>query len=186
MNPSTEDLLNACNKVNAEKVIILPNNSNIIMAAEQVKNLCEREVRVLPSKSVMQAITALIAYNPEGEVEETLNAMIEEMKHVAYAEMTTAVRDSEVNGLDIKEGDTIGLLNGKIDVRGTSVEEVISLLLGKMVNEDSELITLLYGDDIDENTAESLGESLREKYPDCEIELHIGGQPHYSYLISVE
>ncbi|MEA1961072.1 MAG: DAK2 domain-containing protein [Bacillota bacterium] len=186
MNPSTEDLLFACQNANAEKVILLPNNSNIIMAAEQVKNLCEKEVCVVPTKSVMQAISALIAYHPEGAISEVAQAMTEEMQNIVYAEVTMAVRDSDMNGLDIKDGDNIGILQGNIEVKGTDVEEVVISLLEKMVGEDSQLITLLYGDNVDEENAINLSDKLEEIYPDYEIEVHSGGQPHYNYFIAVE
>lgn len=186
MNPSTEDLLNACNKVNAEGIIILPNNSNIIMAAEQVKHLCEKGIEIVPSKSVMQAITALIAYDSDGDLEKVSDAMKEEMLTVSYAEVTTAVRDSDLNGLDIKSGDVIGIIDGKISLKTAEVESAVDLLLAEMLDENSELITLLYGEDQDEDMAQQLKDSIMEKYPDLEVEMHLGGQPHYSYFLSVE
>lgn len=187
MNPSTEDLLNACKAVNAAAVILLPNNSNIILAAQQVSQLCqEQKILVVPTKSVMQCITALIAYDPEGDIEEVAAAMEDEIGHVKYAEVTRAVRDSAVNGLTIKEGDVIGLIGDKIEVSGESVSNVVEEVLKCMTNDDSELITLFYGQDVEEETALSIKDKLVAAYPDCEIEVHYGGQPHYSYFISVE
>jgi len=186
MNPSTEDLLIACNEVSAAAVIILPNNKNIIMAAQQVKELCEKQVEIVASCSVMQAISALIAYNPEGDLQEIAAAMNEEMSKISYAEVTHAVKDSAINGLHIEEGDVIGMIDGKIRLKGTAVEQVVMDLLAEMVSADSELITLLYGDDLEEATAQSLTEKIAELNPQCEVEMHYGGQPHYSYLLSVE
>lgn len=186
MNPSTEDLLNACNEVNAESVIIFPNNSNIIMAAQQVVELCDKQVVVVPTRSIMQAITALIAYDPEGETEEIAAAMIDEMQQVKYAEVTHAVRDSSINGLSIKDGDIIGILSGEITVTGSTPEDVLFKLLEHMVNDESSLITFFFGDEINEDEASKVNDTIIERYSDCDVEYHFGGQPHYSYLISVE
>jgi DAK2 domain fusion protein YloV len=186
MNPSTEELLNACNQVNAESIIILPNNSNIIMAAQQVVELCDKQVVVVPTKSIMQAITALIAYDPEGETEEIAAAMTEEMQEVKYAEVTHAVRDSSINGLSIKAGDVIGILDGGITVTSSSPQDVLLKLLEQMVDEDSSLITFFFGDEIDEDEASQVNSTIEEHYSDCDVEYHFGGQPHYSYLLSVE
>jgi len=186
MNPSTEDLLNACNQVNAQAVIILPNNSNIIMAAQQVVELCDKKVVVVPTRSVMQAITALIAYDSEGDIEEVAQEMTSHLDHVTYGEVTYAVRDSAVNGLTIKEGDTIGLIQDKVVLTSTSAEEAVAELLKEMISEDSELITLLYGEGVTEEDSQALKERLQQEYPDKEIEVHYGGQPHYSYWLSVE
>lgn len=186
MNPSTEDLLNACNQVNAESIIIFPNNSNIIMAARQVVELCDKQVMVVPSKSVMQAITALIAYDPAGEITEIAAAMIEEMEQVKYAEVTYAVRDSAINGLSIKDGDIIGILGDEITVTSTTPEHALLKLLELMVTKDSSLITFFYGGSTNEDDAGKIRDIIVERYSDCDVEYHYGGQPHYSYLISVE
>ncbi|MEN6462745.1 MAG: DAK2 domain-containing protein [Syntrophomonas sp.] len=186
MNPSTEDLLIACRQVDAEGIIILPNNSNIFMAAQQVKDLIDKTVTIVPTKSVMQAVTALVAYDPDGEILTVTSAMNEEMQVVTYAEVTYAVRNTSINGLDIKEGDIIGLIAGEIIAASHDTFDAVKKLLEKMVDEDSELITLFYGQDISEENAMKLKEIAQNIYPDCEIEMHFGGQPHYSYLISVE
>jgi DAK2 domain fusion protein YloV len=186
MNPSTQDLLNACNEVDAPEVIILPNNGNIIMAAEQVKHLCEKKVEIVPTRSVMQAISALLAYNNEGHLEQVVSAMSLEYQSISYAEVTYAVRDSAVNGLDIKEGDIIGIINGKISLQGQEVEAIVLELLEKMETQDRELITLFYGADIQEHNAMVLKGKIMGEYPDSEVEMQYGGQPHYSYLLSVE
>lgn len=186
MNPSTQDLLNACNEVDAPEIIILPNNGNIIMAAEQVKHLCEKKVDIVPTRSVMQAISALIAYNSEGDLEQVVSAMNLEYQSIAYAEVTYAVRDSAVNGLDIKEGNIIGIINGTISLQGLEVETMVLDLLEKMEAQDCELLTLFYGADVPEHDAMLLKGKIMGKYPDSEVEMHYGGQPHYHYLLSVE
>ncbi len=186
MNPSTEDLLIACNEVSAPAVIILPNNKNIIMAAQQVRELCDKEVEIVAACSVMEAISALIAYNSEGKLQEIAAAMTEEMQRISYAEVTHAVKDSSINGLQIEEGDVIGMIDGKIKLKGTAVDDVVMDLLAEMVVEDSELITLLFGNDLAEEEAEALTGKISELYSQCEVEMHYGGQPHYSYLLSVE
>ncbi|MEN6350135.1 MAG: DAK2 domain-containing protein [Syntrophomonas sp.] len=186
MNPSTEDLLKACQEVNAESIIILPNNSNVIMTAEQVKLLCDKRIEVVPTRSVMQAVTALIAYNPEGDIESTYKAMTTEIEQVKYAEVTHAVRESSINGLNINNGDAIGILKDELSVTAGNVNEAVEKLLAKMVDDESELITLVYGDDMTENEVLLEKERIGNLYPECEIETHYGGQPHYSYLISVE
>jgi DAK2 domain fusion protein YloV len=186
MNPSTQDLLNACNQVDASQIIILPNNGNIIMAAEQVKHLCDKKVEIVPTRSVMQAISALIAYNSEGNLEQVVAAMNQEFQSIAYAEVTYAVRDSSMNGLDIKEGDIIGIINGTISLQGLGVQSVVLDLLEKMEAQECELLTLFYGADIQESDAMLLKGKIMGLYPDSEVEMHYGGQPHYSYLLSVE
>ncbi len=186
MNPSTEDLLCASEKVNAESVIIFPNNSNIIMAAQQVDSLSDKKVSVVPTKSVMQSITALVAYDPEGDIDHIYNEMSQEIKQVKFAEITYAVRDSVMNGLEIKEGDKIGILDGEISVTGDDENEIAKKLLDQMVDEDSELITLFYGNGLQEEEAGTLKEIIEESFPEHEVEIHWGGQPHYSYYISVE
>jgi len=186
MNPSTEELLNASNEIKSEAVIILPNNSNVIMAAEQAAQLSERRIEVVKTKSVMQAVTALIAYNPDGELNEVANAMREEIKNVKYGEVTNAVRDSAMNGMKIKSGDVLGILAGEIAVVCQKNDEAVIQLLQRMVDEDTELITLFYGGDISEDEARIIQAMIQEAYPDLEVELHYGGQPHYSFLLSAE
>jgi len=186
MNPSTEQLLDACTKVNAKSIIILPNNSNIIMAARQASNLCDKKVEVAPTKSVMQAITALIAYDSMGDIDSVYEAMVEEIKYVKYAEVTYAVRDSSLNGLEINEGDALGIIEDEIELIAKNNEEAVELLLQKMIDSGSELITFFYGEDVNKDKALDIKKKVTDLYPDCEVEMHYGGQPHYSYLISVE
>lgn len=187
MNPSTEDLLKACQQINAPAVIILPNNSNVILAARQAALLAEdKDVQVVPTRSVMQCITALIAFQPDGQIADIAQAMEEEIKRVKYAEITRAVRDSAVNGLDIKMGDIIGIISDQIQIKAEHNEAAVQAVLEGMVDENSELITLFYGADVNEDEALQLKTSLQNTYKDCEIEVHYGGQPHYHYYISVE
>lgn len=186
MNPSAEDLLNACNEVNAAEIIILPNNGNVIMTAEQVKHLGDKKVRVVPTRSVMQAIGALIVYNGEGELEQVVADMSQEIENIVYAEVTYAVRDSKVNGFDIKTGDIIGLINDEMSVQGSTIEMVALELLEKMQAQNYELLTLFYGNDIEAKDAMQLKDKIMNKFPDSEVEFHYGGQPHYSYILSVE
>lgn len=185
-NPSTEDLLNAYNKVNAKLIIVLPNNSNVIMAARQAGDLCDKDVRVIPTKSVMQAIAALMVYEQMGDIDQIYEAMLEEIKNIKYAEVTYAVRDSSINGLDIKEGDAIGIVEDEIELTADNAAETVEKLLAKMVESESQLITVIYGSDVTEEEALQVQENIAEIYPDCEIELYHGGQPYYNYLISVE
>ena len=186
MNPSTEDLLTACEEVSAQAVILLPNNSNVIMAAQQVVGLTSRPLRIVATRSVMQAVTALIAFDPEGELDEIMAAMQDAMEQVQYGEVTHAVRDSQVNGLEVKTGDAIGLVADVIVLRADRDEEAAEKVLQQMVNEDSQLITIFYGSDIGPDQVAALQSKIGELFPDCELEIHYGGQPHYSYLLAVE
>ncbi|MDO4540706.1 MAG: DAK2 domain-containing protein [Syntrophomonadaceae bacterium] len=186
MNPSTEDLLRACEICPSLEVIILPNNGNIVLAAEQAAELCDKPVRVVPSKSVMQGISSLVAYQPDGELEEVTDEMKDAMTGVCYGEITTAVRDTELNGFDIQEGDVIGLVDGTIMACGDSVAVVLGDLLELMMDDDAELVTLLYGEGMEAEAAEGMAENVAEAYPQCEVECHFGGQPHYSFYIGVE
>lgn len=186
MNPSTEELLNASQEIDAEAVIILPNNSNVIMAAEQAAQLSERRIEVVKTKSVMQAVTALIAFDPEGELNEIAEAMREEIQNVNYGEITYAVRDSSVNGFKIQNGDVLGIVAGEITVVCQNNGEAVIQLLERMVKDDTELITLFYGGDVTEEEAIIITAKVQETYEDVEVELHYGGQPHYSFLLSAE
>jgi dihydroxyacetone kinase-like predicted kinase len=187
MNPSTEELLKACEEINAPAVIILPNNSNVILAAQQAASLAkEQVVKVVPTRSVMQCISALIAFQPDGEIDEMVAAMEEEIRRVKYAEITQAVRDSAVNGLNIKDGDVIGIIGDAIEVKAEDNQQAVARVLEQMVDEDSELITLFYGADVTEEESHELMTALQGIYADYEIQMHYGGQPHYRYYISVE
>jgi DAK2 domain fusion protein YloV len=186
MNPSTEDILKACNQLSHSKIIVLPNNSNIILAANQAKDLSDKEIAVLPTKSVMQAITALIAFEPNGALAEVASAMEEAYAHVNYAEITRAIKDASVNGVEAKNGDLIGLVNGTIVSSGQDIQSLLNDLLEQMMTPAAEIITLLYGQDVQEEEKDRIQTCLLEKYPDLEVEMHYGGQQHYAYLIAVE
>ncbi len=187
MNPSTEDVLNAIEAVNADTVYVLPNNKNIILAAEQAKTLTEdKKVVVIPSKTVPQGIAALINYAYDKDAEENAELMTAEMKKVKTGQVTYAVRDTSIDGMEIKQGNIMGLDDSTIRAVGDSVEDTAYELLVNMIDEDSELITLYYGEESTEEEAEALANRVMESYPDVEVEVHSGNQPIYYYVISVE
>jgi DAK2 domain fusion protein YloV len=185
-NPSTEELLNAVNAVQANKIIILPNNSNIILAAQQVQKITDKEVVVIPSKTFPQGMSAMLAYNPEYSLmrnEDTMKATIENVK---TGEVTYAVRDSLFDEVEIRQGDFIGLFDGKIQSSGQEKQQVSLELLEKMIDEDTELITIFYGEEVEEEQLNSLVEQIELRYPNLELEIIYGGQPLYYYIFSVE
>lgn len=187
MNPSTEDMLNAIDHVNADTVFILPNNKNIILAAEQAKSLVkDKEIIVVPSKTVPQGITALINFIPDLSAEENLACMTEEMGRVKTGQITYAVRTTNIDGMDITEGDIMGIGDKGMLAVSTSIEKTAIDALEAMIDEDSELVTIYYGSDVSEEDAENLLAKAQEAFPDVEMELQNGGQPIYYYLISVE
>lgn len=187
MNPSTEDILEAIEKVNADTVYLLPNNKNIILAAEQAKSLSEdSQVVVVPSKTVPQGITALINFAPDLSAEENLEIMVQEMGRVKTGQITYAVRNTSIDGREIREGDIMGIGDSGMLAVGSSVTQTAIDSLNTMVEDDSELITIYYGDSVKKEDAESFLEAARKQFADCEIELHFGGQPVYYYLMSVE
>ena len=187
MNPSTEDMLEAIEKVHAETVYILPNNKNIILAAEQAKSLSEdTKVYVVPSKTVPQGITALINFAPDLTAEENMEQMSEEMSHVKTAQITYAVRNTSIDGMEIAEGDIMGIGDSGMLSVGKNIEETAMESLRKMVDDESELVTIYYGEDVTEEDAEAFCEKARKEFTSCEFECQNGGQPIYYYMISVE
>ena len=189
MNPSTQDLLEAIRKVPATEVILLPNNGNILMAAQQAMTVAEAEgkqVRVVPSKSIPQGISALLALNPHVDLDHNVAAMTAALGQVQTGEVTVAVQDAHFDGIQVRAGDVIGLLNDTLSATGSSAAEVAQMLLEQMGAADLEVITLYYGQPIAAPEALALQESLRELYPDQEIEVVDGGQPFYHYIISAE
>ena len=186
MNPSAEDILNSIESVNAEEYVILPNNSNIILAAQQVVSICDAPVSVVPSKYMTQGLSALMMFSPELGAEENAEAMTDALGDVQNGEITFAVRDTVADGIEIKADDILVLFDCKIVAAEKSVDEGIFSLLGKMDMDDASLLTLYYGSDISEEEAEATAEKLQETYGDLEIELYRGGQPLYYYLISLE
>ncbi len=186
MNPSTEDFMNAIEKMNAHNIIILPNNSNIIMAANQAKDLSDKNIIVIPTKNVSQAFAALVNFDADLTIEENEANMVEALSTVKSGQVTYAVRNTVINDVEVKEGNIIGLGEGKLLSAGDNIDEITTNLIESLVDEESAIITLFYGEDIKEEQAEALRESLEEKFEDIDIELYYGGQPIYYYLVSVE
>ncbi len=187
MNPSTEDMLNAIDRVNADSIFILPNNKNIILAANQAQSLVkDKKITVIPTKTVPQGITAVINYVPDMSVEENADTMTSEIKNVSTGEVTYAVRDTNIDGKEIRQGDYMGIGDDGILSVGGSIAGVTMEMIDEMMFDDAELISIYYGDEIDEQDAETLRRQVEEKYASCDIELQYGGQPIYYYIISVE
>ena len=186
MNPSTEDILSAIEKTRGEHVIILPNNSNIILAAEQTKHLSTRSISVLPTKTIPQGIAALLVLNEEAELDDNLQMMNESIKNVVTGQITFAVRDTEFNGKGIKKDDIIGLSEKDILASGNNTKDVAIELLEKLVDDEKSIITVMYGSDISEEEANELVEELEEIYDDYDVELIYGGQPLYYYIFAIE
>ncbi len=187
MNPSTEDMLNAIEKVNADHIFILPNNKNIILAANQAQALCkDKDIIVVPTKTVPQGITAMINYIPDMSPKENEERMTEEIKNVKTGQVTYAVRDTHLDDKEIKEGDIMGIGDHSILSVGGEIADVTLAMFRELIDEDSELISIYYGEGVSEAEAEELGGKLGEAYPDCDIEVHFGGQPIYYYVVSVE
>ena len=187
MNPSTEDMLNAIDQVNAEHIFILPNNKNIILAANQAQTLTEdKDIIVVPSKTVPQGITAIINYMPDADAQTNLEAMIEGIGNVKTGQVTYAVRDTHIDDKEIHEGDIMGIGDSGILAVGQSVEETTKEMLAQLVDEDTELISLYYGQDVQEESAENFAQEIEDLYPDVDVDVHFGGQPIYYYVLSVE
>ena len=187
MNPSTDDMLTAIDNVNADHIFILPNNKNIILAANQAQSLTkDKDILVIPTKTVPQGITAVISYMPEADVDTNMESMQEAIKNVKTGQVTYAVRETHIDDKEIHEGDIMGIGDKGILSVGQSVEATAKEMLEHMVDEDSELISLYYGQDVLQEDAEKFAASVEELYPDVDIDLHSGGQPIYYYVISVE
>ena len=186
MNPSTEDFMKAIDSINAKNIFIFPNNSNIIMAANQAKELSDKNIIVIPTKNTPQGFTALVNFNADASVEENEQALMESLTMVKSGQVTFAVRDTVMNDVEVKEGNIIGIAESKLMDAGDSVDEITTSLVEKLVDEDSAIITLFYGEDVTEEDANNLRDELEEKFEDLGIELYYGGQPLYYYLISVE
>ena len=187
MNPSTEDIVSAISKVNADTVFVLPNNKNIILAANQAQYLVEdKTVVVIPTKTIAQGITAVINYVPDMEVSENEAVMCEEITRVKTGEVTYAVRDTQIDDKEIKQGDYMGIGDAGILAVGPQMNDVIYSMVDEMIDEDSELISIYYGEEISEEAAQEICDTISEKYDSCDVELQYGGQPIYYYIISVE
>ncbi len=187
MNPSTDDIVNAIAAVNADNVFVLPNNKNIILAANQAQYLVEdKKVIVIPTKTIAQGITAVINYVPDMDVSENETVMCEEIKRVKTGEVTYAVRDTQIDDKEIKQGDYMGIGDAGILAVGPQMNDVIFSMVDEMVDEDSELISIYYGEEITEEAAQEICDTISSKYDSCDVELQYGGQPIYYYVISVE
>ena len=186
MNPSTQDMLEAVEKINAEHIFILPNNKNIIMAANQAAEISGKDIRVIPTTSIPQGIACVTMFNPDSDVEENFNELQSAIEAVKTGSVTYAVRDTEIDGIEIKEGNMLGLVEGKIKEVGQDNAEVAIKVLDDMIDEDSELITVYYGNEVSDEEAESFQERLEEKYEDFDIQVYKGNQPLYYFLLSVE
>lgn len=186
MNPATEDILQAIEDVTADQVIVLPNNKNIVLAAQQTRELTKKQVAIVPTHTMPQGVAALLAFNYGASLEDNYQAMERAIAHVQTGEVTTAVRTTHVNGLQVQAGAVIGLLNGVLTATGVSTEAVVYSLLEQMAAQEGEIISLYYGQSVTPSQAEALQQQVKQRYHRQEVELVDGGQPHYSFIISVE
>ncbi|MCM8899768.1 DAK2 domain-containing protein [Caldicoprobacter algeriensis] len=186
MNPSIDDLLKAIEKVKAKEIFILPNNGNIILSASQAQQISDKKIYVIPSKSIPQGIAAMLAFNPDVDAETNVQRMTAALSSVKTGQVTYAVRDSNFDGMSIQKGDILGLIDGKISVVGKDINEVTRGLIDNMMDDESEIITLYYGEQVSAQDAEAIADFVSSRYPDVEVEVHFGGQPLYYYIISVE
>lgn len=187
MNPSAQDIADAVQKINASNVFVFPNNSNVILAAEQAKGLVTgRTIHVIPTKNVPQGFAAALAFNPEASVPENKTNMTHAIDNVASGQVTYAVRNTTMNGFKLKEGDIIGLDNKRILAKGSTIDETTLSLIKTLKNTEHEMITLYYGEGVTEEEANALVEKVTELFPDCDVDCHYGGQPVYYYLVSLE
>jgi dihydroxyacetone kinase-like predicted kinase len=186
MNPSTQDILAAFENLPTNKIIILPNNKNIIMAANQAKDVTVKEVEVVPSRTVPQGLAAMLSLQPDGEVGPVAERMTKALSSVQTGEVTVAVRSVEIDGVHCSEGQVIALLDGKLVASGDSLEDACFRMLEKAEAAEHELITFYFGEDLPHGEANRIADMVRKKYPEQEIEVQEGGQPHYQFIISVE
>ena len=186
MNPSTEELLKAAEGIQTDQVIILPNNSNIILAAQQAQKLSEKNIRIVPTRTIPQGISALLAFNYQADLDANARAMEQAAGEVQTGEITIATRSVQLNGVDVKEGEAIGLLNDNLVASDRSPEQVIEEVLRQMKAEEYEIITIYYGGNVTQKQAEALATQISQDYPEQEVELVNGGQPHYIYILSAE
>ena len=186
MNPSTQEILKAIECLKAEKVIVLPNNSNIIMAARQTRELSQKEVVVVPTTTIPQGISAVLAFNYQADLETNAQVMEQAAHSVRTAEVTTAIRAAQINGVGVEAGETIGLLDGELTASGSELKEVVQEVLRQMQADEQEIITVYYGEGIAGAEAQKLADEIQASYPDQEVELVDGGQPHYHYILSAE
>ncbi|WP_240404079.1 DAK2 domain-containing protein [Lactobacillus jensenii] len=186
MNPSTQDIIDTIKKSGASKAIILPNNGNIIMAAKQAAEVCDIPVGIVQTKTISQGLTAMLAFNPDASVEENVEAMNEEASMFVSGEVTRAIRDTNINNVEIHKDDFMGIIDGNIEIDKPDLIEATCAMIEKMLDEDSEIVTIIYGRDSNKKQAEQVQAKLEEDHDDLEFEIHDGGQPVYSFLVSVE
>jgi dihydroxyacetone kinase-like predicted kinase len=187
MNPSTEDILRAVESAPSDQVVVLPNNKNVVLAAEQAKSLSSKRVVVIPTRSMPEGIAAMFAFNPNGDLDDVVARMSEAAREVKSGEVTTAVRAAQLNGFHIGAGQVIGLAGGELVVSGADREEVARMTLERMgLEDDPRHVTLYFGDSVRRAEAEALAERLSARYPQHEFEVVEGGQPYYHYLLSLE
>lgn len=186
MNPSTDDILSAIENINAKNIFVYPNNKNIIMASQQASELSDKNVMVVPTKSIVQAISSILVFDEDSTPEENFKEMTNVISEVKSAQITYAVRDTVVDDKPIAPGDILGILEGQISYVGSEIDETVFALLDTMVDDESSVITLFYGEEVDSENANKLKAILEEKFEDCDIYIHFGGQPVYYYFISVE
>lgn len=186
MNPSTEDILTAINKVNAEQVIILPNNKNIFMAADQAAEVAEVPVAVIPSRTIPQGMTAMLSFNDQATLEENKTTMSDALANVVSGSVTHAIRNTAIDGVTITEGDFLGMIDGKIVVSDPDQSTTALTTLNQMISEETEIVTIIFGDEATQDDAEKLGAALQEAHEELEVEIHPGNQPVYPYLFAAE
>lgn len=186
MNPSTEDFVKAIEKVNARNIILLPNNKNIFMAAQSAAEVVEQAAVVVEARTIPQGLTSLLAFDPNKSIEENHERMTASLADVVSGSVTTAVRDTTIDGLEIHENDNLGMVDGKIVVSNPDIHATLLATFEQMLDEDSEIVTIYVGEEGSEELAQELAQELTEKHEDVEVEIHLGGQPVYPYLFSVE
>jgi DAK2 domain fusion protein YloV len=186
MNPSTQDFLQLLEAIPTDRALLLPNNSNVIMAARQAAELSQKQIIVVPTKTIPQGIAAMLAFNDQRDLDANAHAMEAAAKHVKTGEVTTATRSVEFNGIKVSEGQIIGLLNDELTTAGESVEGAVWALLDQMGVADLEIVTLYYGNGVTANQADILAEAIHERHAQLEVEVVDGGQPHYDYILSAE
>jgi dihydroxyacetone kinase-like predicted kinase len=186
MNPSTKNITEALEKANAENILILPNNKNIIMAAEQAAELAEGNVLVVPTQTIPQGISAILAFHPETDIVDNKKMMDEARKQVKTGQVTYAVRDTKIEGITIENGHFMGIADGKIKASSRDRAETVKILLEEMITEDDEILTILQGEDVSDEEVQLITSHAGETYKDLEVEVHKGNQPIYAYIFSVE
>jgi hypothetical protein len=186
MNPSTQEILAAFENLQTDNIIILPNNKNIVMTANQAKEVTVKNLAVVPTKSIPQGLAAMLVHDPDGDLETVAARMTKSLAGVRTGEITVATRTVEIDGVNVKQGEVIALLDGKLVASSTSVEQAVLDLLDKGKADEHELVTLIYGEDTTQNEANHIVDEVRKAHPRLEIELQNGGQPHYQFILSIE